>query len=145
VVTVLAVRHADIELPRVSADPPLSPAGRDRAAALERLAAGSGVGAIFISEFLRTRETVEPLAQFLGIPPLLTPEPTEWARRARAGELGEVLLVAGHSNTVPAILASLGAVPVPVIREDEFDNLFVLTTMPQDSAALLRLGYGASP
>ena len=143
-VTVLAVRHADIDLPRVSADPALNPAGRQRAVALARLVGESGIRAIFTSEFARTRETVQPLADVLGVTPQLTPEPAELAESARAGQFGAVLLIAGHSNTIPDILASLGAALPPAIGEREFDNLFVLTTLPQDSAGLLHLRYGAA-
>lgn len=143
-VTVLAVRHADIDLPRVSADPALNPAGRQRAVALARLVGESEIRAIFTSEFVRTRETVQPLADVLGVTPQLTPEPAELAESARSGQFGAVLLIAGHSNTIPDVLASLGAALPPAIGEREFDNLFVLTTLPQDSAGLLHLRYGAA-
>jgi len=144
VVTVLAVRHADIVLPRTSTDPELAPAGRERAVALARLVGEAGVSAIFTSEFRRTRQTVEPLAERIGVAPQLTPPPSPWANQARAGQFGSVLLVAGHSDTVPAMLGALGVAPRPVISDTEFDNLFVLTTQPGHSPALLRLRYGAA-
>jgi phosphohistidine phosphatase SixA len=144
VVTVLAVRHADIDLPRVSEDPALNAAGRQRAAALARLAGDSGVSTIFTSEFLRTKQTVQPLADLLGVTPQLSPEPSALAVRARSEESGAVLLIAGHSNTVPDFLAALGAEASPAIDEDEFDNLFVLTTRPHNGAELLHLRYGAA-
>ena len=51
------------------------------------------------------------------------------------------MLVAGHSDTIPAILAALGATPAPVIGEREFDNLFVLRT--GGGVHVLHLRYGS--
>lgn len=51
------------------------------------------------------------------------------------------MLVAGHSDTIPAILAALGATPAPVVGEREFDNFFVFTTGA--GAVLLHLRYGS--
>lgn len=143
-VTVLAVRHADIDLPPRSADPELNAAGRVRAEVVASMIGESGIGSLFISEFIRTQQTAEPLARQLGLLPRPTPPAATLAQSARSGELGAVVFVAGHSNTVPAILAALGATPVPVVGEREFDNLFVLTTQPDDRAVLLNLRYGSS-
>jgi phosphohistidine phosphatase SixA len=143
-VTVLAVRHADIDLPPGSEDPDLSAAGRVRADALAHVVGVSGVSTILTSQFARTKQTVEPTVRELGLLPRLAPPTSTLARDARAGQLGNVVLVAGHSNTVPAILAALGADPVPVIGEREFDNLFVLTTHSGGGAQLLCLRYGAA-
>jgi phosphohistidine phosphatase SixA len=142
VVTVLAVRHADVDLPPDGHDPGLNAAGRRRAEALARLAGAAGVTAIRTSEFRRTQQTVEPLAQRLGLTPAVAPDAAELAQRIRAAELGDVVVVAGHSNTVPELLGALGVGTVPVITEAEFDNLFVVTVLPASGAGLLRLRYG---
>jgi broad specificity phosphatase PhoE len=143
VVTVLAVRHADIDLPPGSADPDLNAAGRVRAESLAHVVEKSGVSTIFTSEFARTKQTVEPSARELGLVPRLAPAAATLAREALAGRFGEVLLIAGHSNTVPMILAALGASSPPVIGEREFDNLFVLTTSSGNDGRLVHLRYGA--
>jgi broad specificity phosphatase PhoE len=142
-VTVIALRHADIDVPPGSADPDLNAAGRARANALTHVVERAGVSTIFTSEFARTQQTVEPSARELGLVPRLAPAATTLARDAMAGRFGGVLLVAGHSNTVPMILAALGAAAPPVIREREFDNLFVLTTHSGDDAQLVHLRYGS--
>jgi broad specificity phosphatase PhoE len=142
-VTVLAVRHADIDLPPGSQDPELNEAGRARADALTHVVGRSGVSTIFTSEFARTKQTVEPSARELGLVPRPAPPAATLARDARAGHFGDVVLVAGHSNTIPTILAALGAASVPVIGEREFDNLFVLTTHSVDGSQLLHLRYGS--
>jgi phosphohistidine phosphatase SixA len=143
VVTVLGVRHADIDLPPGSSDPELNAAGRARADALAHVVEKAGVSTIFTSEFTRTQQTVEPSARELGLVPRLAPPAATLARDALAGRFGAVLLVAGHSNTVPMILAALGAASPPVIGERDFDNLFVLTTNAGDDGRLVHLRYGA--
>lgn len=140
IVAVLAVRHADIDLPRTGPDPDLNAAGRLRAEALARMAGGAGVTAVLTSELRRTRQTAAPLAGRLGLTPQLTPDPAVVAQRVRAGELGAVVLVAGHSDTVPEILVALGAAPPPPISEAEFDNLYV-AAVSADTARVLHLRY----
>jgi broad specificity phosphatase PhoE len=131
--TLLAVRHADIDLPPAVGDrnPPLNAAGRRRA----------GVGAILTSEADRTQQTAAPTAQLLGLVPQVAPEPDVLAKRLRAGELGDVVLLVGHSNTVPAFVAALGGRP-PTIDEREFHNLFVVTVPEVGPATVLHLRYG---
>jgi phosphohistidine phosphatase SixA len=139
-ITILLVRHADIDLPPVSADPPLNGAGHRRAEALAQLAGSAGVTTVFHSSFRRTRETVEPLK----LPGREMPAPQVVAREASAGEYGPVVLIAGHSNTVPQVIAALGA-PPPVIPETEFDDLFIVSVAEHGGGTgLLTLKY-ASP
>lgn len=145
-VTVLAVRHADIDQPAASADPPLNAAGRRRATALAHVAGSSAVGTIFTSTLTRTKATAEPLARRLGLQPREVPGTAELAEQVRSGELGEVVMIAGHSNTVPEMIHALGVPSAPAIGEREFDNLFVVTVVVADgTAALVRLRYGAIP
>ena len=141
-IVVLLVRHADIDLPPASDDPPLNAAGRERAKALDRALAGAGIATVFVSSLARTRQTVEPLAARLGLQPQETPTPREFAAKLLSGTAGGVVLVAGHSNTVPAMIAVLGA-PPPAIGERDFDNLFVVSRSSSgQEASLVRLKYG---
>jgi broad specificity phosphatase PhoE len=139
--TVLAVRHADIDLPPPHNDPPLNPAGRRRALALARLVAPAGITAIRTSEFARTQQTVGPVAQDLGVDPEIGPSPSVLAALVRAGELGDVVLVAGHSNTIPEIVVALGAAAPAPITETEFDNLYVITVV-DGGTQVVHLRYG---
>src|SRR4051812_26478515 len=69
---VLLVRHAEKAAPP-AADPPLTTEGTARAAKLVRLARDSGAKTIYATEYLRTQQTVQPLAAQLGI--TVTPRP----------------------------------------------------------------------
>ena len=140
--TLLAVRHADIDLPPADNDPPLNPAGHRRARALARVLGPAGITAILTSEFTRTQQTVDPVAHELGLNPQIGPSPSVLAAQVRTGELGDVVLVAGHSNTIPEIITALGSAAPSPITEAEFDNLYVITVVG-DAAQLVHMRYGA--
>ena len=44
--------------------------------------------------------------------------------------LSGVCVVVGHSDTVPAFIKLLGGPPGLVIKDNEFDRMFILTTTP---------------
>ena len=140
-ITVLLVRHADINLPPTSDDPPLNAAGRARAKTLAHVAGAAGVTAVFTSSLTRTKQTVKPLVALSGLQPREAPPPAALAYEVLSSTAGTVVLVAGHTNTVPQMIAALGASP-PTIGEHEFDNLFVVTVAGPGKASVLRLKYG---
>src|ERR1044072_9453780 len=71
--TVILVRHAEKQVavagqPMVSpSDPPLTDEGKTRAKNLARMLSKAGVNTIITSQFLRTKQTAEPLAETLGL------------------------------------------------------------------------------
>jgi phosphohistidine phosphatase SixA len=139
--TVFLVRHANIDLPPANNDPDLNAAGRQRADALANALGAAGVGRIFTSERRRTKQTVAPLASGLHIQPSVAPAPAVFAQKVSSGSFGDVILVAGHSNTMPEMIAALGvAGPAAAIGESEFDNLFIVT-IANGQASVLRLKY----
>jgi hypothetical protein len=52
------------------------------------------------------------------------------------------VLVAGHSNTVPAIVGALGAPQPAEICDAGYDNAFVVTVPASGPASVVRLHYG---
>lgn len=143
-VTVLLVRHADIEIPprMGNPDPPLTTTGMIRAAELARVAGAAGVKTVFTSPLKRTIQTAAPLAMALGLPlPLpVVPEADEFAAAARAGQYGTVVLVVGHTNTIPELIDALLGIPAEVTVSG-FDNLFVVSATATE-AHLVHLKYG---
>jgi broad specificity phosphatase PhoE len=105
-------------------DPPLSAVGAGNA---ERLASWFGKdrpAAIYASTTRRARETAAPLAARLGLSvkeydPRDTPG---LVARAKA-ESGTVLIV-GHSNTVPEIVAQLGGTRPAELTETDYGDIF---------------------
>ena len=129
---VIVVRHAERAdagaaagaAMTASPDPELSAAGKARAQALVALLKDAGVTAIYTTEYRRTIDTAQPLADALKV------TRTTVSAREQAGLIeklkahtGGAVLVVGHSNTVPAIIKALGG-PEFTIGENEYDNLF---------------------
>jgi phosphohistidine phosphatase SixA len=140
--TVILLRHADIDVPSgpASDEWPLNAAGQERARALAHVAGDAGITGIFVSDALRTAQTVQPLAARLSLQPRPTPPPVQLAQ-VLMGEAGAAL-IAGHSNTVPAMIAALGAAS-PVQSVSGHDDLFVVTVRAPGDVHLVCLKYGA--
>jgi broad specificity phosphatase PhoE len=145
--TVIVIRHAEKE--SISApDPPLSAAGEARAALLARLFGqpkGAGrLDAIYISSALRNRMTAAPLAARLEIVPIVAPtdDPKALAHRVLRENSGKRVMIIGHTNTVPDMVAALsGRSDIPQINEQEFGTLYIVTVPRIGRANVLRLSY----
>jgi len=128
---VVLVRHAEKAAP--TGDVALSPGGEARAAALAAALRDAGVQAVLTTQLRRTRQTAEPLAAARGLTPEIVPvgsDVPEHAARVAAAvrqrHQGQTVLVVGHSNTVPAIIAALGGPRLPDLCDAEYAMLFVL-------------------
>ena len=145
--TVILVRHAE-KASEPAADPPLTAAGEARAKALAEALANAGVSAVVTTQFARTRSTAAPLAAALQLTPEVVdaraPEhATAVAAMILAHHAGEVVLVVGHSNTIPAIVEALGVQRPAAICDAEYDGLYVVTVPASGSARLVSARYGA--
>jgi broad specificity phosphatase PhoE len=110
-----------------AADPPLSDIGRARAQKLAAMLGASGVTAIYATEFIRTKETAAPLAAALKLVPVLmsSADSAALVARVKADHPHDIVLIVGHSNSVPAIIKAFGG-PAVTIADDEYDKLFVV-------------------
>lgn len=148
--TVIFVRHA--EKAAVPADDPgLSDAGQRRAAELARqlvdadVVPGVGVDAVYSTSYRRTVETAKPVADALDLQ-VLTYDATdteEFLERVVREYKGKIILVVGHSNTVPAMIGNMGASKsVPEIADDEYDNIYLVSIPWFGKTKTIRLRYG---
>lgn len=144
--TVILVRHAEkkIVAPE-NKDPDLSPAGLARAEELARMFGVTGIAAIYATQYKRTQQTVKPLAAKLGLPvsQVEAKKTSELLKQIRSRNTGQVIFIAGHNNTVPEIIAALGGPKLPIIPEEEFDNLYIITVLSDGSAKLIKMKYGS--
>jgi len=140
--TIFFVRHAeraDSGAGGMATDPPLSAAGKARAASLAEMLKDTRLTAVFATEFKRTQETAAPTAaaQHVTVTTVNADRTADLVQKLKTAK-GAVLVV-GHSNTVPEVMTALGVKPAITIADDEFDNLFIVTTGAQPR--LVRLHY----
>ena len=145
---VVLVRHAE-KAAEPASDPPLTAAGVARAQALAAALRDAEVSAIITTQLRRTRETAQPLAMRRGLTPEVVPinrgaiaAHVETAVAAVRRHAGGVVLVVGHNNSVPAIIAALGGPRLPDICESVYANLFVLVATGGE-VRLVQSHYGA--
>lgn len=146
---VFVVRHA--EKASDSNDPgvPLSQVGRARAETLAAILEKTGVTAIYSTDTVRTLDTAKPLARALRITVRKyaardsggKPDLLPLAKLLKTEHARDVVLVVGHSDTVPPLLKALGCAEPVEIPADRFDNLFVLVPVGAGPPTLLRLSY----
>jgi broad specificity phosphatase PhoE len=115
--TVYVVRH--LNTPSGQSDPDLLPEGRQAAEALASWFGDAPPGAIYLTEYKRTRQTAQPLATRLGLTPIVYDPRDTPALIARVRRENGPVLIVGHSNTVPDIVEALGGTrPAPLVHED---------------------------
>jgi broad specificity phosphatase PhoE len=146
--TVIVIRHAEKDLSVSMTDPPLDSAGAARAASLANMFGDAKhlghLDAIYVSPALRNRQTAAPLAARLGLTVTVAPaDDTEGlARRVLREHAGGRVLIVGHSDTVPKIVAALSGNPnVPEIGDREYGTLYIVSVPRIGHANLLRLNY----
>jgi len=145
ITTIILVRHA--EKAGATGDVPLSPAGVDRAKELVRVLAGTSIAAIYVTPYLRTEQTAEPLATAHHVDPVIAKNMDTYARDVVSAILrdhkGETVVVVGHSNTTPQVIRALGVPNPPDIADSEYDSLFVVSLGDGSTPKLVSLKYGA--
>jgi broad specificity phosphatase PhoE len=136
----IIVRHA--EKADQSKDAQLSEAGRTRARALAAMLVRTGATAIYATQYQRTIDTAQPLADALGLPIERVPaaDTAALVSQLKSRHARDIVVVVGHSNTVPDILRLYGHVAQP-IADDDFGNVFLVVPKPGGPPVVLRLRY----
>lgn len=146
--TVIFVRHAE-KTAEPADDPLLSLAGQQRAVELARQLVDAdvvaGIDAVYATPYRRTVDTAQPLADALGLPITsydAADTETIMEQIVRKHK-GKIVLVVGHSNTLPALIGNMGASKkVPVIDEHEYDNIYIVSIPWFGKTKTIRLRYG---
>lgn len=146
--TVIFIRHAEKDLTQLD-NPGLSDQGRVRVAELTRQLIDAdvvaGIDAIYSTSYRRNTETVQPLAKILKLE-INYYNPTEneeVLENILDNHKGKIILVVAHSNTVPILIADLGASKnVPPIAEHEYDNIYIVSIPWFGKTKTIRLRYG---
>jgi len=140
--TFILVRHAEkgTDDPR---DPKLSQEGTIRAQRLNERLKYSDITAIYSTPYIRTRSTVNPLAESKGLevneydyknPDLLNDMVSKYG--------GGTVVISGHSNTTPMLVNQLiGEEKFGWLKEDEYDKIFVVTVSAVGKGTYQILSY----
>ena len=146
--TIIFVRHAE-HTSAPTGDPGLSAAGQLRATELARQLVDAdvvaGVDAVYSTPLKRSQETARAVADALDLPiNTYGVEDTEDILEAiLKRHKGKIILVVAHSNTVPVLIANLGASKkVPPIAEAEYDNIYIISIPWFGKTKTIRLRYG---
>jgi broad specificity phosphatase PhoE len=142
---VVVIRHAEKQLD-AGENPVLTEAGVARAERLAQQLANPGTAfgfeRIYVSQYLRSRQTAEPLATASGVPmtPVSAEAIEELTARIRRDDAGRRVLVVAHSDTIPDIVHSLApATTVPVMPAAEYGTAYVIALPRSGRATVLRM------
>lgn len=140
--TIIVVRHAERNA-GMTPEVLLSPKGEERARQLAGMLKDANIRAVYATEVRRTQQTAEPTAAQFHLKPAIIPakDVDTLVSRLQALPDDETVLVVGHANTVPLVVARLGGA-VPALSDTEYDRLIVVVTKGKGRPTVLTLRYG---
>ena len=119
------MRHLDT--PKGERDPDLLPAGAAKATALVMWFDSKPLAAIFATPYRRTQQTAAPIAAARGLTVQTYDPADEAALIARVKAVAGPVLIVGHSNTVPEIVAALGGERPDELAHEDFGDVWTVT------------------
>ena len=131
--TYYVVRHAEKEsgttmtsTTTTTSDVPLSEDGKKRAEALKDILADKSIAAIYTTNTIRTKSTVQPLSEALSIP-IRVYDHRDTAFFSSLKKSSKNVLIVGHSNTVDDIVNELsGKNLLTDLPDGQYGDLFTL-------------------
>ena len=140
VTTVYMVRHAQKEAGK---DPALTEAGKERAKRLANLLKKENVVKVYSTDTRRTRDTAAPVARQFGLEVEIY-EPMHRYRMAdRFKSQPGVIVVVGHSNTIPDMAAAVEDRDEPYldINERDYETMYWADIMPDGKVIVVERTY----
>lgn len=143
--TIWLVRHAE-KADTPTNNPPLTRLGQQRAKELLRNLKREKIKAIYVTDFMRTKQTAQPVASQFGITPQVydPANSKRFAETVLAHNKGKNILIVGHSNTLVSLIVALGCEqPFTTLNDDDYDILFKVTV--KNDKASLEMSYYGTP
>ncbi len=140
--TFILTRHA--ETTGVGSDPALSTAGDQRAADLAAMLGKTKIYAAYATSYNRTKQTAAGIAANNALTvqiydPLMQ---DAFVTSVLANYSTKVVYIAGHSNTIPALLNILtGSTTYTTLPDTEYDNLYIVNVFEKGRANVVHLKY----
>ena len=139
---IFLIRHAeqvhDVE------DPPLTEDGFGRAKTWATVFRDAGIKMIYTSKKMRTKQTGEVIAQELNIPlqQVSRRDIDGLVDQVRKEHADDLVLIVTHSKTLPKLLQAFAPFgEYPVIKPDDYDNLFIIVPKGKAEPTVMRLRY----
>ena len=126
--TFILMRHAE-KVQDGSKDPALTKEGIQRSMKLKELLVSQEINAVYSTPYARTRATVAPTAKANELA-VTEYKPMEkgFLKETLDKHLGETILIAGHSNTIPDLVNELiGDKKYSQLDENDYNYLFIVT------------------
>ena len=146
--TIYLVRHAE-KIEDGSKDPDLTAQGQDRANYIKNLFAEAELHALYATPFKRTQSTLLPLADTLGleIQTYAADQPiNDFISDILERHKAQHLFIAGHSNTIPAMLnVLLDREEYQTFDHQQYEDVFIVTLSTIGNASLTRLQIPLPP
>lgn len=141
---IVIVRHAE-KMSDVK-DPALTEQGRQRAQHLAERLSHVVFTTALTTQFKRTQATLAPiinkqkLNHLIAVAKSPLDDHIQAVAQLARQQSGNVI-IAGHSNTVPLIVAALGGPTLPSLPETEFSKLFILSIAPNNEVSFIDAEY----
>jgi len=138
--TVFVIRHAEQELTGLI-DAELRSEGRERATYWATILRPSGLDLVVTTEIERSRATGAIIAEALGVPRVEFNRGGSLAiaKFLRENYPDDVILVVGHSDSIPKLLRSFGYQDTFPISTAAYGWLFIVTPLENGPPAVARL------
>ena len=146
--TVILVRHGE-KASQTETDPILSAAGVQRAKDLAAALADGGVTTVITTQWKRTRATAAPFVAATHPKTMIVNDSAgiykhiaDMVATIMARPAGDVVLVVGHSNTIPRIVGALGGPKMLDLCDSQYSTMFILEMNGTNPPRLIRATYG---
>jgi len=143
VTTIFLVRHAE-KVKDGSDDPVLTPEGKARADELMYILKHVRLDVIYSTPYKRTKQTVLPTAEDKNLK-IQNYKPGErgFLEKIINSHPGGVVLIVGHSNTIPVLANELaGSKKFNNLNDTTYDNLFIAHVYPDGQSNIIRMRFG---
>ena len=139
---IFLVRHTE-QAGAGRTDPPLTEAGKERATRLAEILKDAGINQIFVTKWIRTVQTAEPIAKSLRIHTKVyeRDDIDGFMARLRTEHPQDRVLIIGHSLPITPLIKALGHPETIKIAPLEYDNLFVVIPKIKGNPLVVRIRY----
>ena len=128
--TFYLLRHAEKQ---TGDNPELTAQGQKRAGRVAKLLSLTDIQAIYSTDYQRTRQTAEPIAQVKNLPVQLYNPKSLKQFAQKLIDLNENAIIVGHSNTTPELVNLLSGQTVPAMDEGTFNLIYQVITIPDST------------